>query len=62
MGRAGVNFGSTGVLQGLGSQGDGAGSVDHVVNQDGPLALDVTDDVHDFGNVGLWPALVDDGD
>ena len=35
--------------------------LNHVVEEDGVQALDVTDDVHHFGLVGLWTALVDDG-
>src|SRR5690625_500569 len=39
----------------------GAGGVDDVVDQHAVLALDITDDVHHRGHVGLGPALVDDG-
>src|SRR5690606_10225071 len=39
----------------------GAGGVDDVVHQHTGLAGDVTDDVHYRGDIGLGPALVDDG-
>src|SRR5690606_14146156 len=35
--------------------------IDHVIHDDAVAALDVTDDVHDFGHVGTRPTLVDDG-
>lgn len=38
-----------------------AGRVDHVIEQQAGLALDVADDVHDLGAVGLLAALVHDG-
>ena len=38
----------------------GARSVDHIVNEDALLASDLTDDVHDFGDVRTLSALVDD--
>ena len=39
-----------------------AGRVDDVVDDDGVLALDVADDVHDLGDVGRRAPLVDDGE
>src|SRR5438132_28296 len=49
-------------VQGFGSQREGAGGVDHVVEQDGSLSPDIADDLHDFRDVGLWAPLVDDGE
>ena len=41
--------------------GQGAGGVDHVVEDDDVLALDLADEVHDHRLVGPRPPLVDDG-
>ena len=45
----------------LGGVAEGAGGIDHVVEEDAVLALDIADDVHDLALVGLLAALVDDG-
>src|SRR5690606_2642832 len=56
----GVDLGSAAVFQGLGRVAQGAGGVDHVVYQDAGASFDVADDVHHFGVIGLFTALVDD--
>ena len=43
------------------SANERACGVDHVVKQDAGLALNVADDVHDLGLIGLFAALIDDG-
>ena len=48
------------LLQHLGRLHQRAGGVDHVVHDHAVAALDLADDVHHFGDVGLRPALVDD--
>ena len=48
-------------MSALGRVGQRAGGVDDVVDDDGVLALDVADDVHDLGDVGPLAPLVDDG-
>ena len=48
--------------QSLGRVAEGAGGVHDVVEHDAGLALDVADDVHDLGDVGLGTALVHDGE
>ncbi len=48
-------------LQRGGGLAQRAGGVDHVVHDDAGAAVDLADDVHDFGHVGLRAALVDDG-
>ena len=45
---------------GLRRAAEGARGIDHVVEQDAGLALDITDEVHDLGMVGLFAALIDD--
>src|SRR5690606_35982512 len=60
VGGVGVDLRCTAVLQRLGGVAEGAGSIDHVVDQHAGAAFDITDDVHDFGNVGLLATLVDD--
>ena len=62
MGRAGEHFLRAADLDdGLGRAAQAAGRVDHVIEQQAGLALDVADDVHDLGAVGLLAALVHDG-
>ena len=62
VGRAGEHFLRAADLDdGLGSAAQAAGRVDHVIEQQAGLALDVADDVHDLGAVGLLAALVHDG-
>ena len=62
MGRAGDDaLGAVG-LQRAGGVAERAGGVDHVVDDDAVLALDVADDVHDLAHVGALAALVDDGE
>src|SRR5690606_31646667 len=60
VGGVGVDLRGAVVLQGLGGVAQGAGGIDHVVDQHAGAALDIADDVHDFGNVGLLATLVDD--
>ena len=38
----------------------GTGGIDHIIHDDAVPAFDIADDVHDFGLVRAWPALVDD--
>src|SRR5690606_29184422 len=59
-GAVGVDTLGAVVLEGLGGQAQGAGGIDHVIDQHAGAAFDIADDVHDFGYVGLGPALVDD--
>ena len=62
MGGGGEDALGAALEQGLGGLCDGAGGVDHVVDEEAGLALDVTDDlVHGdlVGGVGV-AALVDD--
>ena len=40
---------------------EGAGRIDHVVNDDHVLALHVADEVHEEGDVRAFAPLVDDG-
>src|SRR5690606_23173325 len=54
------NPGGTKILERLGCGAQGAGSIDHIVDQDAVAVFHVTDDVHDFRLVGLGPTLVDD--
>src|SRR5690606_19007834 len=48
------------VLEGLGGGAQGAGGIDHIVDQNAVAAFHITDDVHDLGLVGLGATLVDD--
>ena len=50
------------LLQGTGGVAERAGRVNDVVGDDAGAALDFTDDVHDFSDVGARTALVDDGE
>ena len=60
--RAGcVHFLGAAFLERRSCVGDGAGGVDHVVDEDDVLAVDFTDDVHNFRNVWFWTTFVDDG-
>ena len=43
------------------SHAPSSGGIDHIVEQQAALALDVADDVHDLALVGLFAALVHDG-
>src|SRR5690606_30971201 len=56
----GVDLGGTALLERLGGMAQGAGGIDHVVDQNAGAALDITDDVHHFGVVGLLATFVDD--
>ena len=56
----GVDLRGALIDEGLGALDDGAGGIDHVVDEEALLALDVADDVHDFHDVRLGAALVDD--
>jgi hypothetical protein len=57
----GVDALGAAILQHLGGLHERAGGVDHVVHDHAVAAVDVADDVHHFGDVGLRTALVDDG-
>src|SRR5690606_33247436 len=48
------------IFQRSGSVAQGAGGIDHVIDKDAGTAFNVANDVHDFGDVGLGPTLVDD--
>ncbi len=48
------------IFQRSGGVTQGAGGIDHVIDEDAGTAFNVTDDVHDFGHVRLGPTLVDD--
>ena len=59
--RAGrVNFRCALIDERLGALDDGARGIDHVVDEEALLAFDVADDVHDFHDVRLGAALIDD--
>ena len=59
---AGVDLGRAADLgDRLGCVAQRAGRIDHIVEQQAALALDVADDVHDLALVGLFAALVYDG-
>ena len=60
VGGAGIDRARAGIHRGLGSLSQSARGVDHVVDDDGVLALHVADDVHDFADVRSRAALVDD--
>src|SRR5262249_41816774 len=47
---------------GAGGLGERAGGVDHVVDNQGVLAADVADEVHDLGYIRCRAAFVDDGE
>ena len=61
VGGAGHNFLGPVLQQHLACGDHGAGGVDHVVNDDSHLVLDVADNVHGRSLVGTVAALVDDG-
>ena len=54
--------GGAGVRKGPGRLREGARGVHDVVDDHAGLTLDVADDVHDLGDVGLLASLVDDGE
>src|SRR5690606_37554567 len=56
------NLGGAEFLQRGGGLAQRAGGIDHVVDDDAAAAFDVTDDVHDLGDIGRRAALVDDGE
>eukprot|EP01031_Cornospumella_fuschlensis_P053446 gene53445-65284_t len=39
-----------------------AAAVDDIIHDDAVAPRDIADHVHDFGNAGLGPPLVDDGE
>ena len=62
MAGAGVHaVGAAHLHDGFGGVADGAGGVDHVVEQDAVLAGHIADDVHDLTLIGLLAALIHDG-
>jgi len=61
MGRAHRDFQGAFLPEGRGGLHHGSGRVDHVVQQDDALPLDVADDVHDLGLIGPLASFVDDG-
>ena len=60
MGDVGDNAHRTLIFQGLGGNAEGAGGVDHVVDQHAGLAEHLADDIHHLGFIGPRTALVDD--
>ncbi|KWX81394.1 hypothetical protein AML91_00065 [Paenibacillus jilunlii] len=56
---AGVHFRHAAFHQGIGTKPDGTGCIDDISDQNGCLALNVTDDVHDFTDIRLRTAFVD---
>ena len=63
MGGHGPDLGGAVVVEDVGRRGDGAGGVDHVVDEDAAPALDVTDDAERLDALAvLGPRLVDDGE
>src|ERR1700722_20912206 len=47
------------ILERLRTQAQGAGGIDHIVDEYAALAAPLTDYVHDLGLIGPRPALVD---
>src|SRR5690606_21154727 len=57
----GVNRGGATLFERLRRLAKRTGGVDHVVHDDAGAAVDLADDVHDFGHIGARTALVDNG-
>ena len=62
VGAARIDARRTRVLERLRALADGAGGVDHIVDHQAFLILDVADDAHDLHDVGLGTPLIDDGE
>ena len=61
VGSAGADTFGSAVLERFGSFHERASGIDDIVHQQAGLAADVADDVHDLGDIDVFPALVDDG-
>src|SRR5690606_20934272 len=61
VGTVGVNRLGTALFQSFSRLAQRAGRIHHVVHQNAGASVDVTNDVHDFGYVGTWATLVDNG-
>ena len=59
---ASINFDCSCIHQSLSSQRDRAGRINHIINQNAALAINGTDNVHDFSNVCTRTTLIDDCD
>lgn len=53
--------GSSHFLQGFGTAAQGTCRIDDIVDEDTGLALDIANDIHDFGNARTRTAFFDDG-
>src|SRR6516225_10603775 len=58
----GINLNGTFANQGVSGFHESARGVDNVVHDESGAALDVADKVHDFGDVEIDAALIDDGE
>ena len=62
VGGAGINFfGAALFHNGVGAVAQRSGGINHIVDQDDGFILHVADDIHDLADIGLGPALVDNG-
>ena len=59
---AGVHAGGTICVERVHGLHEGSGGVDDVVDDEARFAVHVADDVHDFGNVDIGAALIDDSE
>lgn len=55
----GIDLDGTVLCKGLGGQSEGTASISHIIDQDGDLALDISDQHHPGNLVGLLTLLVD---
>ena len=55
---ASINLVCTKFLQRTRTLGEGACSINHIINQNAVLALNITNQVHNLGNTGLRTALI----
>ena len=56
----GIDFLRTPFLENFGRLDQSAGGVDHVIHDDAVAAIDFTNDMHDFADIGSRATLVDD--
>ena len=61
VGSAGADTFGSAVEERFGPFHEGAGGIDDIVHEQASLAADVADDMHDLGDIDVFPALVDDG-
>ena len=58
---SGVDFGGTFTKEGVGGFDESAGGIDDVVDNESGAAANIANEIHDFGDVEIDAALVDDG-